>query len=259
MLRIKWQTLFQQDQYPEAALEAIRAAEKDIRFLADAKPDTLRYKEELARTLSLIGWSAQEVSDRSLPDAAHREAVALARTILTESPKSVNASLALAYGLQWNAMSVTAKDKTYEAYETSVPLYKEAILAFKNLAKLEPGNKGYATDHAQVWYGLGQIYHELGDDEEAFKAIRLSYYLLQDASDAHPNDANLHRRAYQLGLHTSEFLSFGEERLAWLERMKSRLKEIEAIGKLHPDDKTLIDEVDRQIGLNKDVIETSKE
>jgi len=259
ILLIKYQILYQQAEDLQATLDTVRAAEKDVRFLARERPNTKRYKEELARMLTMLGHFTKSVPDADFiaADAAYAEAVALAEPLLKDNPASLHGAFAKAYGLWWNAGYEANQKKTYEAYEAAIPLYEDAALAFKRLEELAEPNKGYAVDHAAVWYGLGQTYGEVGDDEEAFKAYRFSYQLLKNASAEFPEDSVLYRQSYQLGLFVSYSLKMGEEQLAWLEKMKAVLLEAEATGRLHPEDKRLLGDVDKQIKLNKEVIDAN--
>jgi len=252
ILMTKYGLIYQEGEDAQAARDTVQAAEKDIRFLARERPSATRYKEELTRMLALKGHFAKSAPEADVlaAQAAYTEALGLAETILKDNPKSVQATFAKAYSLWWKAGYDANQKKTYEAYEAAIPLYKDTALAFKRLEELSKPNKGYTVDHAAVWYGLGQTYREIGDDEEAFKAYRLSYQLLKTASDLFPDDAALYRRTYQFGLFVSSSLKSGQEKLNWLERMQGELREAETTGRLHPDDKWSFEELDFQIELN---------
>lgn len=235
----------------DAALrDAMVTMISDARFLHTAEPETRRYAEWLAETLARYGSLTTQDADKSVPTKAYAQAVELAREILAEHPESSRANAALAYGLWYQGSRAIGGRRAYEGVEASLPFYEEATAAFGQLVKLSEHGQ-YKLDQVRIWSTLGHVYLELGDDAEAFKAFRQSFQFGRIVSNADPENEDLYRENYRLAFNMSTLPLDFDEKLMWQKRAQNLLTEAEAAGRLHPDDTSMLKEIERKISANE--------
>lgn len=225
-------------------------AEVDIRALNKTYPEVQQYRHELITTIGIVAWHYRQGSDLERADTLSLEGVELARDILAKTPNHIPSASALAAGLAWRASRRKAADKSYEALEAAIPMFEEAILAFKDLAEISNTAEVHFP-RAQSWLQLSEVYLELGDDFQAAKAARAGFHVYEKARLLAPSDVEIERHYYRLAYYVAGRTPDREKKAQWLGKAKELIEEAKRDGNFDPADAELASYVDKQLDASR--------
>lgn len=229
-------------------------AEADVSRLLSAAPERSRYRLEYARALNRLAWHYISNTDRSKALTLYDEASDLARDLLQEKPKDSGALYVLATGSYYSTWARAQEADTYEAYEALIPLYEDAILAYKNLADVNDESQ-VMQERSRIWFELAEVYRKLGDDAEAIKAARTGFHFLEILAETMPDNDQVAQNLYYTAAQLMTISSRPEDKIIWGERTRDLIILARDNGHLLPQHTELLSEVERTISYNNKILQ----
>ena len=246
----KYWLLNQSKRDPALLEEVAQLIEADLRTLAKGAPNNTRYQSELLQWLPVLATLYSERADFEKATETFEEGVSLGRALLVKRPDNIFAASAVATGLHWIAYWASDDEASYERSEAAIPLFEDAVLAYKELASLS--NTAQVQDgRSRVWFDFGDLYQRLGDDDQAFKAYRTSFHSLNDIGALNEAPSELVQRRYHMAYFLGERAIHVEDKIEWYSKAKELIEQAQADGHLKPGHEKMLDFANSQLSFNK--------
>ena len=246
----KYWLLNQSKRDPALLEEVAQLIEADLRTLAKGTPNNTRYQSELLQWLPVLATFHRERADFEKATETFGEGVSLGRALLVKEPDNNFAAYAVARGLHWKAYRASDDEASYERSEAAIPLFEDAILAYKEMAGVS-NTAQVREGRSRVWFDFGDLYQRLGDDEQAFIAYRTSFYLLNDIGALNEVPPELVQRRYHMAYFLGERAIHVEDKIEWYSKAKEQIEQAQADGHLKSGHEKILDVVNSQLSFNK--------
>ena len=118
------------------------------------------------------------------------------------------------------------------------------MASLSNIAQVQDGR-------SRVWFDFGDLHYRLGDDEQAFKAYRTSFYFLNDTVALSEAPSELVQRRYHFAYTLGERAIQVEDKIEWYSKAKELIEQAQADGHLKPGHEKMLDFANSQLSFNK--------